>query len=97
MAGMEDPLRPPEYAPGEMGAGSKTSAEPAWLLNEILFSGGRRVAIINDVAVSVGDHVNGARVVDIKPEQVVLEYKNSQMNFKLHAVSVKKQNSTKIN
>jgi hypothetical protein len=96
-AGLEDPLRPPEYLPPDLGEKAKGPSEPAWLVNEILFSGGRRIAIVNDVAVAIGDRINGARVVDIKPEYVVLEYKNSRINYKLHSVPVKQQSLTKNN
>jgi hypothetical protein len=97
IAGMEDPLRPPEYGPGVLGGNAKAPSEPVWLVNEILFSGSRRIAIINDVAVAIGDRINGARVIDIKPEHVVLEYKNAMFNSRLHSVSVKKQNLIKLN
>lgn len=95
--GMGDPLRPPEYGLDQSAGNTNTSSEPQWHVNEILFSGGRRVAIVNDVTVGVGDRIGGARVVDIKPEHIVLEYKNSLINAMLHPVSVKKPSLIKIN
>lgn len=93
-SGMGDPLRPPEYVPDyQKNAG--TPSKPSWWVNEILFSGGRRVAIVNNTAVAIGDHVNGARVVDIKPEHVVLKYKDDLINARLHTMLVKKQNLKK--
>jgi hypothetical protein len=92
---MGDPLRPPEYAPDYQKSAGAPS-KPSWWVSEILFSGGRRVAIINNVAVAVGDLINGARVVDIKPEHVVLKYKSGLINFRLHTTSVKKIKLKKI-
>jgi len=90
----EDPLRPPEYrlTKASVGAGKKTVS--GWYVNEILFSGLRRVAIVNNIAVSKGDRVNGARVVDIMPSHVVLEYKSKIIKTHLKMVSIKKKVST---
>ena len=87
---MEDPLRPPDY---KLAATSKSQAvkKTTWHVNEILFSGERRVAIVNNVAVAIGDRVNGARVSDIKPEHVVLKYKDKIINLRLKTMTVKKQ------
>jgi hypothetical protein len=95
-SGMGDPLRPPGYASIYSNNGKSASSKPTWWVNEILFSGGRRVAIVNNVAVAIGDHVSGAKVVDIKPEHVVLKYKNGLINAKLHTMLVKKQNLKKL-
>lgn len=87
---MGDPLRPPEYKVVKP-SNSYGVKKPAWQVNEILFSGKRRVAIVNNVAVAIGDNINGARVVDIKPGYVVLKYKASIIKSRLQTVSVKKQ------
>jgi hypothetical protein len=87
---MGDPLRPPGYATTYGNNGKIAPSNPTWWVNEILFSGGRRIAIVNNIAVAIGDHVNGAKVVDIKPERVVLKYKNGLINARLHTMLVKK-------
>ncbi|MDA3868515.1 MAG: hypothetical protein PF589_00895 [Gammaproteobacteria bacterium] len=89
--GMGDPLRPPEYQSKADVASAVAIAKPQWHVNEILFSGARRIAVINDRVVAIGDHINGAKVVDIKPERVVLQYKNSFINARLKSVLVKKR------
>lgn len=89
--GMGDPLRPPDYRSKGNVASAVTIAKPQWHVNEILFSGTRRVAVINNRAVAIGDHINGAKVVDIMPGHVVLQYKNSFINARLKSVSVKKR------
>lgn len=85
----EDPLRPPEYRLEKTNAGKSKTAKPRWYVNEILFSGERRVALVNGAVVIKGDRVNGARVIDIKPAYVVLEYKDKIIKARLKAVSVK--------
>jgi len=67
-----DPLRPP----GEIGAVSEPSFDAsAWQLFSTLVADGRRVAIINDRTVRVGDRVEGARVVAIESGRVELDYR----------------------
>ena len=89
----EDPLRPPEFKIKKVTpviTGKKAVSKPAgWLVREILFSGKRRVAIVNNVAVSKGDRINGAKVIDIKPRHVVLNYKDKTIKAPLRSVSVK--------
>lgn len=87
---MEDPLRPPEFKLAKP-ATSHAVKKPTWYVNEILFSGERRVAIVNNVSVTIGDSINGARVSDIKPEHVVLKYKGKVINLRLKTMTVKKQ------
>jgi len=87
---MEDPLRPPEFKQTK-SVNNHVVKKPTWYVNEILFSGERRVAIVNNVAVTIGDSINGARVSDIKSEHVVLRYKGRVINLRLKAMSVKKQ------
>ncbi|MDT8452954.1 MAG: hypothetical protein RQ936_09465 [Gammaproteobacteria bacterium] len=88
---MGDPLRPPEYRSKGNVTSAVAIAKPQWHVNEILFSGTRRVAVINDRVLAIGDHTNGAKVFDIKPGHVVLEYQNSFINAYLKSVSVKKR------
>lgn len=88
----EDPLRPPEYKVKKTTVvkGKDSKAVRGWYVNEIIFSGNRRIAIVNNVAVTKGDRVNGARVIDIKPEHVVLNYKDKTVTARLRVVPVKK-------
>lgn len=85
----EDPLRPPGYKITK--SNKKGEKQPkTWIVNEILHSEGRRVAIVNNETVRKGDLVNGARVVNITSEQVTLEYKGRIINSRLNLVAVKK-------
>ena len=94
VAQKEDPLRPPEYRIKAVtktvaGVAVAVKAEPSWLVREIIYSGERRVAIVNDIAVSSGDTVHGARVMAIKPEHVLLRYKDKTFKSRLRSVTVK--------
>jgi hypothetical protein len=62
---LADPMRPPS-APDK-----ETHSVTAPLqITAILFSGGRRVAIVNGKAVSEGDHIDSARIDGIDEQQV---------------------------
>lgn len=87
---MEDPFRPPEYKPVKP-AKAHVVKKHGWHVNEILFSSERRVAIVNNIAVGIGDHVNNARVVDIKPAHVVLKYKDRIIKTRLKTTPVKRK------
>ena len=89
----EDPLRPPEYKLKKISVDKdKKSATPnRWVVRQILFSGNRRIAIVNNVAVAKGDRVGGARVVGIKSEHVILDYKDKMITARMSAVPVKKR------
>jgi type II secretory pathway component PulC len=54
---------------------------PIWRVSGIMFNNETPLAIINDRPVRVGETVNNARVVDIQPKAVTLEYQGKQ--FKL--------------
>lgn len=96
-AGMEDPLRPPEYAPVATANGMKHASAPAWHVNEILYSGTRRVAIINDVAVVVGDRIDGAKVLNIEPTHVTLMHKNKTITARLKTLTTKTKSAVTLN
>lgn len=96
-ASMGDPLRPPEYVAVDAASGMKHASEPSWRVNEILFSGTRRVAIVNGVAVVVGDRVSGARVLNIEPTQVILVHKNKKITARLKTLITKTKSAITVN
>ena len=56
---VSDPMRPPNSSRPVL---SKTDKAPSWNVSAILVSEGRRLAMINDRLVAVGNTVDGARV-----------------------------------
>ncbi len=63
-----DPFIPPHFTPGKVKAGPAAGLE----LKAILHNPLSAVAIVNDQLVRVGDTVGGRKVVDIRPDRVVL-------------------------
>ena len=78
-----DPMRPP------MVSTSAKQAAPGWVLNSVLISDERHVAVINQRPVRVGDKINGARVLAIYPDRVRLSRAEKTFLIKLHPLSVK--------
>lgn len=62
-------MRPPHGAP----AAQRNTAEPRWHLTGILVSTGRKLAMINDRLIGVGEKVDGARVRNIHGNSVELD------------------------
>jgi hypothetical protein len=60
-----EPVAAVETTPGE--------PEPEIVLNSILYSPMRKLAMVNGRAVRVGDRVGAARVLDIQPDAIVVE------------------------
>jgi hypothetical protein len=63
-----DPFIPPHFIPGKAKAGPAAGLE----LKAILHNPLSAVAIVNDQLVRVGDTVGGRKVVEIRPDRVVL-------------------------
>ncbi|MCW8886860.1 MAG: general secretion pathway protein GspB, partial [Motiliproteus sp.] len=77
----KDPTRPP----GRLAVAS--GAEPiaaTYQVGSVIIGGGRKLAVVNGQRVMVGDQVDGAKVVGIKADTVVLhvegEYKRYTIN-----------------
>ncbi|HEY3487991.1 MAG TPA: hypothetical protein VGL10_07990, partial [Gammaproteobacteria bacterium] len=66
---MSDPMQP---ATGG-GAVVRSAGSPRWTVTGILISPGRRLAMINDRLIGVGENVDGARVKTIRGNGVELD------------------------
>ena len=84
----QDPMRPPHFNPSSPAVSAV--AQP-WNLTEILISGDRRVAIINDKLVKAGDTINSAKIISINAGYVVLTANNKTFKQYLSRISVKQQ------
>jgi MSHA biogenesis protein MshK len=84
----DDPTQPPtaselaRFAPDQ-----STGGEDSFRLQSVLISPQRRVAIVNDRRVSVGETVDGARVAVIEPGGVVLETAERTIELKVRTWS----------
>jgi len=76
-----DPMRPPQFSPAQVEAASvkKTS----FRLQQIRVAGDTSSAIINGRLVHEGDSVQGARVVKITSDKVVLKYRQKLKTLSL--------------
>ncbi|GAB4303394.1 MAG: hypothetical protein Kow0096_25430 [Thiohalomonadaceae bacterium] len=86
-AALDDPMRPPGSAAFSAGAASGASQ---FVLSSTLIARERRSAVINGRSVGVGDHVDGARVIEIQPSQVRLQHQGRRLTLSLLPVAVKK-------
>lgn len=85
-AELVDPTRPSHVrAPSE----NKTVRAPAWHVESIIVSPTRRLAVVNGRLVGVGDRVGGAKVTEILPYEVQLEYQGEARRVSLVATRVK--------
>lgn len=60
---------------------------PPLVLQSIIYSPGRKIAIINDSPVVSGEQVEGARVVDIKKDRVTLVRRGKKLELMLDSDS----------
>ncbi len=67
---MSDPMRPPQS--GE-SVPQHATGDPRWMVTGILVSPERRLAMINNRLIGVGDSVDGARVRNIYGNGVELD------------------------
>lgn len=86
LAATNDPMRPLPR-PGSVSAPAPVRPAPAprrhWVLSSTLVGETRRVAVINDRLVGVGDSVLGATVIDISPRSARLRYAGSDVLLRL--------------
>lgn len=78
---VDDPMRPPQARQTT----AATPQPPSWDLSSVLISERRRVAVINNQLVQVGDRVGGARVQRIEADRVILLRGEQSMTLTLRA------------
>lgn len=79
-ADSDDPMRPPQARQTTTPA-----VQQSWDLSSVLISERRRLAVINDQMVKVGDRVGGARVQRIEADRVILLRGEQSMTLTLRA------------
>jgi len=86
---LADPTRPSGYAPAPAAVAQK-AAPPKLHLQAILVSPTRRVALINGRALKVGDHIDGAVILKIQPDRIVVRHRHRRLTFMLDSGSMTK-------
>ncbi len=96
---LADPMKPPALALQKMRAKTvkKTPKKPVrkvvlkplppLVLQSIIYSPARKIAIINDMPVVSGEQVEGAKVVDIKKDRVTLVRRGKKLELMLDSDS----------
>jgi MSHA biogenesis protein MshK len=85
-AQLNDPMRPAQAPRATATPGTPT---PDWRLDSIIFSGERRLAVINGQHVSEGDQLGQARISHIEATRVTLRVGQQSRVLTLLPVSVK--------
>ena len=67
--------------PGPIGAASSANFRRNFSLSGIVYSPKGSYCIINDKIVKVGEHVNGATLLAITPEKVMLDYQGQTISL----------------
>ena len=84
-----DPTRP--AIRDRAGSGQKVApAGSGWVLNSTLIAPQRRVAVINGRLVSEGDMVNGARVIEIRKLEVLIQAPGRAVTLRLLPETLRK-------
>jgi len=83
---LDDPMRPPTASTVR----SSTSTGSGYTLSSTFIARDRKSAIINGRQVSVGDRIDGARVLEIMPTQVQLQAQGRTVTVLLLPIAVKK-------
>ncbi len=76
---VKDPMRPADYSRAPVKKGTKDSG---WQVSAILVSEGRRLAMVNNRLLSVGQTVNGARIKAIYGNAVELDVNGRSLLIK---------------
>lgn len=80
--GLPDPTRPAEYR--EMTVAQDLPPEMVeWKVTAIRISENDRTAIVNGRIVRAGDTIGAAKLLEILPYQVILDYNNRKVAVKL--------------
>ena len=85
-----DPTQPADYSLPASGGGTAERARGP-VLQSTFVSPGRKRAVIDGKSVGVGDKVNDARVVDIRPYEVVLRQGGRDTSLRLMPQLVKQK------
>jgi len=81
-----DPMRPPEYM--ATTATKKVNFSKPLILQMILVSEERKIAVINSATVEVGGVISGAKIVSIEKERVVASRKGKVVNLKMNSIEI---------
>lgn len=79
-SGFGDPTRPTSLSEPEP---ARAVQGPRWRLQSTLVADHRRVAVINGRTVAQGERVDGAQLVEVRPDGVTLEQDGQRFQLRL--------------
>ncbi len=93
VAGLPDPTRPADYsdAPVMLELYELPKELVEWKVTAIRISENERSAIVNGRLVRTGDVIGPARIVEINPVNVILDYEDKQVIVRLYSDVVLKK------
>ncbi len=86
-AELGDPTRPPDIS--TVTVESLESGNAPFRVSSILMAPGRKIAIVNDSRVEIGDEVDGATVSEINAQAVLLELGGEEIELRIAGQPVK--------
>ena len=94
VAGLSDPTRPADYSePAIMELYELPKELIEWKVTVIRISANERSAVINGKLVRIGDEIGPARIIEINPGNVILDYEDKQVVVRLFSDFVHKKMS----
>lgn len=82
-ADLRDPTRPSAYAGNEEATTIAMSQDSLMVLNGLLLSPGRRVAVINGIALQIGELENGVQLLSIDEQKQSVQVMKDQQKIEL--------------
>lgn len=92
---LTDPTRPVDYLPASALAQPLPEELVDWRLTAVRIGKDGSSAVLNGKVVRAGDVVGRARVLEIKPGIVVVDFDRKRLEVRLHGAGVKKQTAQK--
>lgn len=86
---LSDPTRPVGVSGAGVGGGISAPKTIKWKLTSTLISPQRQVAVINGRVVKVGQEIDGAKLVVVKPGSAMLHHAGKTIQLKLISGTVK--------
>ena len=91
-AELPDPTRPADYmVPGNIQIEELPRELIDWSVTAIRITDSDRSAIVNGRLVRVGDEVGPAKILEIQPTSVILDYENKQVVVRLFSNAIQKK------
>ena len=93
-APMRDPTKPPDYK--EQSQSAEAIGRESLVVNTIIYSKQRKVAVVNGQFLQAGDKISGFEVVEITPQMVRFKGEEGEFELSLVKHDVKTRSKQKV-